>query len=82
MTNQSTEFLRPTFKAAVLVSNNKPLEISQIIYPIIGPDQLLIRIRYSGICRSQLMEVDGKRGDDKWIPHTLGNEAIGFVQEV
>lgn len=82
MTNESTESLRLTFKAAVLVSSNKPLEISQIIYPIIGPDQLLIRIKYSGICRSQLMEVDGKRGDDKWIPHTLGHEAVGFIQEV
>jgi S-(hydroxymethyl)glutathione dehydrogenase/alcohol dehydrogenase len=82
VSNQSTESLRPTFKAAVLVSSNKPLEISQIIYPIIGPDQLLIRIKYSGICRSQLMEVDGKRGDDKWIPHTLGHEAVGFIQEV
>lgn len=28
------------------------------------------------------MEVDGKRGDDKWIPHTLGHEAVGFIQEV
>lgn len=82
VTNQSTESPRPNFKAAVLVSNNEPLEISQIIYPVIGPDQLLIKIKYSGICRSQLMEVDGKRGVDKWIPHTLGHEAVGIVQEV
>ena len=28
------------------------------------------------------MEIDGKRGDDRWIPHTLGHEAVGIVQEV
>ena len=82
MTNKSTDSLTHNFRAAVLVSNNDPLEISEIIHPIIGPDQLLIKIKYSGICRSQLMEIDGKRGDDRWIPHTLGHEAVGIVQEV
>jgi S-(hydroxymethyl)glutathione dehydrogenase/alcohol dehydrogenase len=80
--NQSIKSSQLTFKAAVLVSSNEPLVIAEIKYPKIGPDQLLIKIKYSGICRSQLMEVDGKRGDDNWIPHTLGHEAVGVIQEV
>jgi S-(hydroxymethyl)glutathione dehydrogenase/alcohol dehydrogenase len=80
--NNSVKPSDPTFKAAVLVSQNEPLEIIELKYPTIGPDQLLIKIKYSGICRSQLMEVHGKRGIDKWIPHTLGHEAVGIIQEL
>jgi len=80
--NKSVKPSGLTFKAAVLVSQNEPLEIVELKYPTIGPDQLLVKIKYSGICRSQLMEVRGKRGLDKWIPHTLGHEAVGIVQEL
>lgn len=79
---QSIKSSQVTFKAAVLFSNNEPLGIAEIKHPKIGPDQLLVKMKYSGICRSQLMEVDGKRGNDKWIPHTLGHEAVGVIQEV
>jgi S-(hydroxymethyl)glutathione dehydrogenase/alcohol dehydrogenase len=82
MLNKSGDFSGLTFKAAVLVSHNEPLEIIELKYPTIGPNQLLIKIKYSGICRSQLMEVSGSRGLDKWIPHTLGHEAVGVIQEI
>jgi S-(hydroxymethyl)glutathione dehydrogenase/alcohol dehydrogenase len=80
--NQSIKSSSLTFKAAVLVSQSEPLEIIELKYPTLGPNQLLIKIKYSGICRSQLMEVRGKRGVDKWIPHTLGHEAVGVIQEL
>ena len=44
--------------------------------------QVLVKIKYSGVCRSQLMEVQGLRGKDKWLPHLLGHEASGVVIEV
>jgi S-(hydroxymethyl)glutathione dehydrogenase/alcohol dehydrogenase len=80
--NQSINSKGLPFKAAVLVSQNEPLEIIELKYPTIGPNQLLIKIKYSGICRSQLMEAQGKRGIDQWIPHTLGHEAVGIVKEI
>ena len=80
--NQSINSKGLPFKAAVLVSQNEPLEIIELKYPTIGPNQLLIKIKYSGICRSQLMEAQGKRGLDQWIPHTLGHEAVGIVKEI
>ena len=71
-----------TFKAAVLVSLNKPLEIMELLFPQLNEGQVLIRNIASGICRSQLMEAAGKRGEDKWLPHLLGHEAVGIVEEI
>ena len=34
---------------------------------------------FSGVCRSQLMEVRGGRGKDPWLPHLLGHEGSGEV---
>jgi S-(hydroxymethyl)glutathione dehydrogenase/alcohol dehydrogenase len=77
--NQSNQ---STFKAAVLVETKQPLQILQLMIPAVGPDQILIKIKYAGICGSQLMEVDGMRGPDNWLPHALGHEAVGIVTEI
>ena len=37
------------------------------------------RIEYSGICGSQLGEIDGAKGEDKFLPHLLGHEGSGAV---
>ncbi len=66
-------------KAAILVELNKPLEVSNIQPMPLEYGQILVKIFYSGVCRSQLMEVSGQRGYDKWIPHLLGHEASGVV---
>jgi len=39
-------------------------------------------VAYTGVCQSQLMEVSGGRGEDRWLPHLLGHEATGKVIEV
>lgn len=71
-----------TFRAAVLVAQNKPLEIMELRFPTLKDGQVLVRNIVTGICRSQLMEVKGKRGEDKWLPHLLGHEGVGVVEEV
>jgi S-(hydroxymethyl)glutathione dehydrogenase/alcohol dehydrogenase len=71
-----------TFKAAVLVSLNRPLEIMELLFPPLTEGQVLVKNIASGICRSQLMEATGMRGEDKWLPHLLGHEAVGVVEEV
>lgn len=69
-------------KAAVLEELGKPLRVRTIQVPKLARGQILIKIYYSGVCRSQLMEVSGGRGADKWLPHLLGHEGSGVVQEV
>jgi S-(hydroxymethyl)glutathione dehydrogenase / alcohol dehydrogenase len=68
--------------AAVLFSHNKPLEILSLEIPLLKEGQVLVKIDYSGVCRSQLMEFKGLRGEDKWLPHLLGHEASGQVVDI
>lgn len=71
-----------TTKAAILTQINQPLEIGELIIPGLKRGQVLVKIAYSGICRSQLNEIRGLKGEDKFLPHTLGHEGSGIVIEV
>lgn len=66
-------------KAAVLREINKPLSLETLEVPKLNEGQVLVKLCYSGVCRSQIMELEGKRGVDKWIPHLLGHEGAGNV---
>ncbi|SVB89049.1 uncharacterized protein METZ01_LOCUS241903, partial [marine metagenome] len=66
-------------KAAVLTEINKPLEIKTLKMHVLEPGQVLVKILFSGVCRSQLMEIKGMRGEDPWLPHLLGHEGSGIV---
>ncbi len=68
--------------AAVLFDTNRQLEICTIDLPELERGQVLVEVSYSGVCRSQLMEVTGQRGEDKWLPHLLGHEGCGKVLSV
>ncbi len=70
------------FKAAILVECKKPLLIDEISLNPLKEGQVLIKILKTGICRSQIFEIDGERGEDKWLPHLLGHEAIGLVIDI
>lgn len=69
-----------TMQAAILHELNKPLEVAEIELPTtLAVGQVLVKIHYSGICGSQLGEIDGAKGEDKYLPHLLGHEASGTV---
>ena len=65
--------------AAILVQTKNPLVLDEIEIPKLRRGQILVKIHYSGICGTQLNEIDGKKGEDKWLPHCLGHEAVGTV---
>jgi S-(hydroxymethyl)glutathione dehydrogenase/alcohol dehydrogenase len=66
--------------AAILVEQKKDLAVAEITLPgRLEVGQVLVEIYYSGICGSQLGEIDGAKGEDKWLPHLLGHEASGKV---
>jgi len=72
-----------SFKAAVLEEAGKPLRIIENIkIPKLEKGQVLVKIAYSGVCHSQLMEVRGLRGPDRWTPHLLGHEGTGTVVRI
>lgn len=71
-----------TMQAAILVELRKPLVIDTVELPkTLEVGQVLVRITYSGICGSQLGEIDGAKGEDKFLPHLLGHEGSGTVVE-
>lgn len=72
-----------TMKAAILVEQRKPLIIDEVeLPPTLDVGQVLVKIHYSGICGSQLGEIDGAKGEDKFLPHLLGHEASATVMEI
>lgn len=67
-------------KAAILTELKKPLVVAQVGLPeALDVGQVLVKVHYSGICGSQLGEIDGVKGEDKYLPHLLGHEGSGTV---
>lgn len=70
-------------KAAVLRALGQPLDIVDgIEVPALKAGQVLVKIFYTGVCHSQLMEASGARGPDRFLPHLLGHEATGEVVDL
>ena len=60
-----------------LQKNNLKLN-KNLKFPKLKKFQLIIKIEYTSIC-SQLFEISGLRGHDKYLPHLLGHEGVGTV---
>ena len=69
-------------KAAVLYEINKPLVVEELKVPKPDFGQVLVKIQASGICHKQIEEIQGHRGHDSFLPHTLGHEGAGIVEDV
>jgi S-(hydroxymethyl)glutathione dehydrogenase/alcohol dehydrogenase len=69
-------------KAAILVELGKELVIDEVTLPEkLEPGQVLVKVLYSGICGSQIGEINGVKGEDRFLPHLLGHEGSGEVVE-
>jgi len=70
-------------KAAVLVESKQPLIVTDFKLPNkLEFGQVLVDVHYSGICGAQINEIDAAKGPDKFLPHLLGHEGSGVVQEI
>jgi S-(hydroxymethyl)glutathione dehydrogenase/alcohol dehydrogenase len=68
------------FEAAILVECKKPLEITTIeLKKKLDLGQVLVELKYSGVCGKQVEEYLGKMGPDRFLPHLLGHEGYGIV---
>jgi len=69
-------------QAAILVELRKPLVVDEVELPrSLEAGQVLVKVHASGICGSQLGEIDGVKGEDRYLPHLLGHEGSGTVME-
>jgi S-(hydroxymethyl)glutathione dehydrogenase/alcohol dehydrogenase len=68
--------------AAILVEQRQPLVLDEVEIPALTYGQVLVQVHVSRICGSQLGEIDGVKGPDRFLPHLLGHEGGGIVVEV
>src|SRR5579859_6561793 len=73
---------RMKIRAAILEKSNAPLIVDEIESPSLECGQVLVRIAISGICGAQLGEIAATKGPDKFLPHLLGHEGGGIVEEI
>ena len=65
-------------KAMVLPARRQPLEYADVALPRAAADELLIRVRACGVCRTDLHVVDGELDRGK-LPIIPGHEVVGEV---
>ena len=71
------------FQAAILEQSRKPLIVDTVVLPQeLLAGQVLVRVKFSGICGAQLNEIEAAKGPDKFLPHLLGHEGLAEVIEV
>ena len=68
-------------KAAILEALNKPLVIANVGLTPLLKGQVLVKNLVTGICGAQLEEIKGNKGNAGFVPHLLGHEACGIVEE-
>ena len=68
-------------RAAVLERFGSPLAVRQVPEPEIGPRDALVRVRYCGVCGTDLKIKAGKSGPAP-LPMIMGHEAAGEVAKV
>lgn len=56
------------------------LEYLEVPTPVLG--QVLVKVLNAGVCGSQMNEIAGTKGHDKFIPHLLGHEGYGVVVDI
>ncbi len=65
----------------ILDAPGQPLRAADLPMPTPEPEQVLIRVRACGVCRTDLHVVDGELTDPK-LPLVLGHQIVGTVVEV
>ena len=70
-----------TVNAIAATSATAPLEKTTIERRDLGPNDILIEVKYSGVCHSDIHTVRGDWGPVTY-PLTVGHEIVGIVAEV
>ena len=69
-----------TVKAVISRAKNEPVELTDIVIPDPGDNDVIVRIQACGVCHTDLAYRDGGITDD--YPFLLGHEAAGVVEQV
>jgi len=69
-------------KAAILEEIDAPLAIKEVELTELKVGQVLVKILVSGLCGAQLHEIRGHKGNAKFLPHLMGHEGCGIVEDI
>jgi len=69
-------------KAAVVHAFGEPLRIEEVPVPQAGPGQILVNIKASGVCHTDLHAADGDWPVKPTLPFIPGHEGVGYVAAV
>lgn len=68
-------------RAAVLEAFNQPLVVREVTDPTLTPDGVILKVEATGVCRSDWHAWTGHSSVSS-LPHILGHEMSGVVEEV
>jgi len=74
--------MKPLMKAAVVHAFGQPLRIEEVPVPTPGPGQILVNIKATGVCHTDLHAADGDWPVKPTLPFIPGHEGVGFVAAV
>lgn len=69
-------------KAVILEKLNSDLIVDEIKLTSLQYGQVLVKNIVSGLCGAQLQEIAGLKGNANFLPHLMGHEGCGIVQEI
>lgn len=67
---------------AILVDENKSLHWSDVADPVVGPEDVLVKIHAAGVNRADLMQREGNYPPPPGCPDWMGLEIAGTIVEV
>jgi Zn-dependent alcohol dehydrogenase len=65
--------------AVILTKQKEKLKILNLDLPNVPKNYVLVKMKFSGICHTQLNEISGILGKDRFIPHCIGHEGVGEI---
>ncbi|MEJ2034194.1 MAG: zinc-dependent alcohol dehydrogenase family protein [Deltaproteobacteria bacterium] len=68
-------------RAMVLEESGQPLVLKEVPIPAVSAEELLLKVHYCGVCRTDLHIVDGELQHPK-LPLILGHEIVGTVVRI
>jgi len=70
------------YKAAVVKEKGKPLEIVQLPIPKATTNHVVIKVEACGICRGDMVAIQGHWHAPIKYPRAPGHEVVGRIHEV
>jgi len=68
--------------AAILNKQNADLILDDVEAFALDVGQVLVKVEASSICGRQIAEITGRKGEDHYLPHLLGHEGCGVVEDI